>query len=1264
MADPCARRSTLTRAGLTQAGRRLRELKRDYFRPDERDLADLVMFGQRFARHLKYYQLPPPDAVVAGTSDGDWSQFFESDVTAALAALTRLPVDPFRQFQADLEQWLLTPPPLTGTLAGTHFKLWFHLPLTLLQLAGRHHASLPPDHALAQSLRRLVARDLAAPLLQIAGWHKGAVAQSLFTGTAPVGADYNLHRLPDARVRVPDIVADAVLSGEAFAEVGIAPTLLAELPTRFWPHLYAQSTADPTPFIQPGTAIERIEDALNYNLLRRAVERIMQALLRVRQDAEAALAESVDGFAAHPAHYGLWLAFLKMFRLAQDQMNAFTGRHLDFYLGEVLRLRPGAAVPDHAHLTFQLAKGTERHLLAKGTAFRAGKDALGHPVQFRLDSDLVVNRASVAQLAGMRFEAGVVAGRPTLLPRASPVVQSADGIGEVALPEARLTFPPFGPALAPLARIGFAIADRRLFLREGQRSIVLRVEMQEALDLALSPRFRVRLSGAAGWFEAGSVVVRQSNDLAEITPPGGAGSADTAKDAEDEKGDPFNFTTSAGKEPVYEGKDDGGKPGVKTYDRRISGIEITIELAPADPAVIPLNPKLHGSEHDPGLPVAELILDFADGTTAQAYANLRDAKLDGMSVQVSASGLRQLTLLAAGAPADAAKPFAPFGPRPRFGDSLIIGSSEIFSKPLAALTLSPRWKTTYSEWNFYRNTEAVWIRATEAVLEDGKWWGYDSDDDRSDRQLALGQGDAAVGLLSMNLVTGRAEQTIENPNYAATAVAGFLKLQLLEDFGHDEQPTEMARAMIDLARGVNHTPKPGVNYEPAATVPTRGILPRQPYDPVWTGIEASYVSTRAQVARMDLLGPFGLARASTRLLPELDFAAALYIGIADFAPPGRLTLLIQVEDGSGDPLLPVQGLKFAWLDGDSFVDFEDQDVDDKTLNLTTSGVLGLALPARRTSAHRVMPDGLTWLRIAAPRYPDALNRLRAVTAQAGRVTFADRGNDPSRLAAALPPGSIAKTEDPDPAIKLVVQPFDGFGGRPVETPPDMDVRVAERLRHKDRAITMWDTEALVLGAFPALNRVKCLGLTELRRDTAGVVVADNEQKPGAVSVVAVPQILPGSARDPLRPYVDQATLKAVERFLRPRFSPFVRLEVTNPRIEEIHLDFSVRFAPGIADFAFYIDALNAALVGYLTPWAVPGGGEITFGGRLWRSRVIDFLDGRPEVDFVTEVKMYHKIDVTAADGDWTPIPVEVVEATSARSILVSAARHRIVELPS
>ncbi|MCY1449461.1 hypothetical protein D9M71_661990 [compost metagenome] len=51
------------------------------------------------------------------------------------------------------------------------------------------------------------------------------------------------------------------------------------------------------------------------------------------------------------------------------------------------------------------------------------------------------------------------------------------------------------------------------------------------------------------------------------------------------------------------------------------------------------------------------------------------------------------------------------------------------------------------------------------------------------------------------------------------------------------------------------------------------------------------------------------------------------------------------------------------------------------------------------------------------------------------------------------------------------------------------------------------------------------------------------------------------------------------------------------------------------------------------------------------------------MDYVTDFRLYHKVDIAAPAGGWTPVDVELIEASTARSILVSAARHSISEVP-
>ena len=91
-----------------------------------------------------------------------------------------------------------------------------------------------------------------------------------------------------------------------------------------------------------------------------------------------------------------------------------------------------------------------------------------------------------------------------------------------------------------------------------------------------------------------------------------------------------------------------------------------------------------------------------------------------------------------------------------------------------------------------------------------------------------------------------------------------------------------------------------------------------------------------------------------------------------------------------------------------------------------------------------------------------------VAAQAFKATFIDKGNDPAFPAKVLPAGTISKLDQPDAAVKKIIQPFSTFGGRAAERSETFYTRVSERLRHKDRAIAMWDYERLVLEAFPQI----------------------------------------------------------------------------------------------------------------------------------------------------------------------------------------------------
>jgi hypothetical protein len=628
---------------------------------------------------------------------------------------------------------------------------------------------------------------------------------------------------------------------------------------------------------------------------------------------------------------------------------------------------------------------------------------------------------------------------------------------------------------------------------------------------------------------------------------------------------------------------------------------------------------------------------------------LRDVEIASIGLQVSAQDIGNFTLQNDSGPLDPAKPFLPFGAAPEAGASLVVGSSEIFSKRLDQVSLFLKWEKQLTDSGFFLKTAPSSITADAQFLANGSWSTLQSGvSPFSDFGVQR-----TVVLNNLPDIHDSVPQSSKSPPFAGTSAGGFVRLVLQNNFGHARYQDQKALALISLARTTaNWTAPSDVNT-------STGPIPKDPYTPKLVDFSVSYQTTLAKPSRFIHLLPFGQMETdgAGSLFPYLANEGELYIGIKDLAPPQRLSLLFQTAPGTANPLKAQNTLAWHYLRGNAWISLTEQSIDDKSNNLTGSGVIGIAVPEDADTAHTLLPSGLHWFRMSAASDSDALNDIVLVAAQAATATFIDHDNDPDFLATPLPAGTISKLKVADQAIKKISQPYPSFGGKPLEDDAHFYVRASERLRHKDRGVTPWDYERLVLEEFPKVYLVKCINHTELDRDAANAIIADNELKPGHVLVVTVPYVGADSATDPLRPYTDKQTQVAIDRFLRKRLSPFVQLEVQNPKIEDVQVKFRVAFTDDVKDIAFYKLELNDAVVRFLTPWAHAAGRDISFGGKWHKSAIIDFIEEQPYVDYITDVEMYHRADVSQANMN--VVDEEVAQATTARSILVSHPAHII-----
>ncbi|NTV83813.1 MAG: hypothetical protein HGA23_05870, partial [Bacteroidales bacterium] len=402
------------------------------------------------------------------------------------------------------------------------------------------------------------------------------------------------------------------------------------------------------------------------------------------------------------------------------------------------------------------------------------------------------------------------------------------------------------------------------------------------------------------------------------------------------------------------------------------------------------------------------------------------------------------------------------------------------------------------------------------------------------------------------------------------------------------------------------------------------------------------------------------------LLPQFNHSAGgsalphtgeFYTGIENLEPGQAVNVLFQVMEGTSDPTLdkPKQHVLWSYLANNQWIEFASDEYSDNTLDLVQSGIISFAIPKEATTDNTILPAGYIWIRAAVIEAAEAVCKLLAVSAQAAVATFSDNNNAEDFLNNPLAAGTISKLKTPDASVKKIAQPYPSYGGKPKESNDHFYIRVSERLRHKARAITIWDYERLVLEAFPEIYKVKCLNHTQIE----GVIY--NEVRPGYVSIITIPALQNRNDADPLKPYTQQSTLTNIENFLKEKTSCFVKLRACQPQFEEIRLEFSLKLHDAYKDFTFYSNLLKEEITQFLSPWAYGNASSLDFGGKVNKSTLINFIEERYYVDYITDVFMY----VTVDEETFESADMDEIQASTARSILVSApaSKHFIGPIP-
>lgn len=426
-------------------------------------------------------------------------------------------------------------------------------------------------------------------------------------------------------------------------------------------------------------------------------------------------------------HLGLLFAFFRLFKHFQGELNGLTQKHLEFFLSQVLQLKPRGMTPDKVHLVFESAKRLESYLVKAGTLFKDGKDGNKADILFGLDNEIVIDKAKVVSLKTLYLDSTEVC-----LPDNSkktesksyvkglyiaPVANSADGQGEQPFTEeqsknwATLGSKPSKYSVTnendddvfldhPFARIGFVLASPVLWLNEGNREITITIKydaktvennagvfsecfdkfVDESLedkkgDNTLTNFFQLEFSGEDGWFKPEKLTSVTMNSLQQ----------------------------NQSVELIFKVTLQANEPSVVFYDEEAIGEFFAAEKQDTKdlkPSVFPMvkielvSEKYVECENtcEPTECCLAKKSSNAKKVELSLYHFLRHLKISSFKIDVKVCGVKNLIVQNEDSLQDVNSPIMPFGSRPKVGAEFYIGSKEVFCKNWDELSLYIDWK--------------------------------------------------------------------------------------------------------------------------------------------------------------------------------------------------------------------------------------------------------------------------------------------------------------------------------------------------------------------------------------------------------------------------------------------------------------------------------------------------------------------------------------------------------------------------------------------
>ena len=883
------------------------------------------------------------------------------------------------------------------------------------------------------------------------------------------------------------------------------------------------------------------------------------------------VAEVYNGGDINP-QLALFISFTKLLNLSKKRFNTITKRHLDFYYKEILQLNKKEAQADSVYTIYELAKNATEQLLKKETLLDAGKDAEGNKLNYGLANEIVINKTTVAAIKNTYVDDKAWF--------ASTIANSGDGQGG-DIENDKKSWLTFGNRDRALAKKGFSIAAPSLKLTEGPRKIEITLKYNELNtnfgNKDLKEIFKVEHTGEKEW-----IIVDKSK-----------------------------FTITIEKEKL----------------------EFKISFDETEEKIENYNKEIHQGNYNTNHPIFRITFDTEaenQELSFDFYKHLLENTLQDIEINTTAIYSSNIEVRNDLGKINLDNPFFPFGPQAKKNAKLKIGAQEWVGKNINGIELTLQWKDLPVNLETYyayyiknrtlsknKKTPLVKINGLDKVTEIKYVYGK-----YGTNRFNVYQSNIENNRVKINQITANDKKDIGEK----VALFNDKNQSIFNSFlasGATYLPKETDKYIIQLALENSF-----LHEEYAKIYTYRAIrkktLPNEPYTPEVEKLKVKINTNETLVkSQIELFHeyPFGIKREviTNNTIPRLENGGQLFIGLNNTVEDQNVQLLFQIEEGSENPdaIEKLGNLKttvlWQYLKDNTWHNFKPNYLlKDETDNFLKTGLVKITIP-KACKNNSLFAEDYFWIQAKINTAYDTVSKIVNIHAQAIDATFVNNNNTLEHLENGLTAKTISKLEQRLASIKKIEQPYTSFNGIPKESDLDFYRRVSERLRHKNRAITVWDYEHLILQEFTYLHKIKCLNHSTRTSFNA----------PGNVLLVAVPNIINQNVYDIYQPKLSQAKLNAIKNYVNKLNTLQVDAEVISPQYEPVKIALKAAFKDGF-DVNHYTKQLKIDIAAYLSPWAFDKNQPIPFGNAMYYSEVIYFIENLAYIDYVKDFKMSHK----------------------------------------